>query len=181
MKGTWNDIWEWAFDPANDAVVSGWSFWLTIVGFTLTILGFGLAFRQLYLAKTAAQAAADETKRIELSLQRYDAVQEASRASYALNAAQNHLRNQAWGDAVDCYYDVKKALVSLRGNVTTFEIELLRKIDRATSYISRLCERADRGELANLSQDDLAKTKTIMRQHEELVASIVVHIQKEVF
>lgn len=88
-------LFNWPFTPANEQLVVGWGFWLAIAGLILTVLGFGLTLMQVTRAKSASEAASDEVERIRESLIRYDAALEVARATYALDSARRHLRNDA--------------------------------------------------------------------------------------
>lgn len=179
--GNNNDLWRWPFDPSNSDVVAGLGFWLAILGLLLTLIGFAVTLVQLAKAKTAAEAVRQEVERIQNSMWRYDAGQEVSRAEYALTVTRKHLSNSAWSDGADSYSDVRRALLSLKGNSRDLDDALLRSIDKASIYIDRFCERVDKGDMNNLAMDDFAKLRTVVRQHDQLIADVKIQIQKGAF
>lgn len=174
-------MWNWSFNASNGVAVTGWSFWVGILGLLLTLVGFWFTFRQIAKTKGAAEAVRLEVGRIQLSMQRYDIGQEVSRADYALSVARKHFSNRAWEDGANSYYDVRRSLILIKSNVKDFDVEIIKSVEKATIYIDRLCERVDRGELNNADVDDVAKLRSVMRQHDQLIGDMRNHIQKGIF
>ncbi|WP_157092731.1 MULTISPECIES: hypothetical protein [Sphingomonas] len=167
----------WPFDPTNDAAVAGVSYWLTIVGFALTIFGLGLTWRQLIKTQTATAAVEDELRRVQLAIATYDAAHEIAKAIAALDATRRHLRNRAWRDVADGYEVFRRSILTT-ASLFTFDQETLENVELANKYISRLCERIEDG-VQNKSLDvDPAKTITMIRQHDELAGRINIILQK---
>jgi hypothetical protein len=133
----------WPFAAENSGVVQGWGFWLAVVGLMLTLVGFAITWVQLQQARTVAEAVNGEVKRIELSVQGYDAAHQATRAASALEAAKRHLRNSAWPDVADSYEEYRRSLLTLQ----QLQIDALKiynsDITAANKYISRLLERIE--------------------------------------
>lgn len=173
--------WNWAFNPSHAADVAGWGFWLGALGLLLTVVGFAVTLRQLAKTKSAAEAAKSEVDRIQSSMKQYDSAHEVSRASYALGVARKHFKNEAWDDGADSYSDVRNSLISLKANIDDLDIDTIRSIDKSTLYVDKICERVDRGDFVNTGRDDVAKIISVMRQHDQLITSIKIHIQKGVF
>jgi hypothetical protein len=169
---------EWPFDLANTGIVQGWGFWLAVVGMLLTIGGFLITWKQLKLARTAAEAVKLEVSRIQVAVRGYDAAHHATRAATALDAARRHLRNTAWPDVADSYEDFRRAIITLQqleiANLARFDPD----IDAANKYISRLCERIETEHIQGAVSVDTAKTITMLRQHGELTGSIENALQK---
>ena len=173
--------WNWPFEATSTLSVQGTGFWMNIAGLLLTAAGFVVTFQQLAKTKSAAEAAQSEAKRIEISLKGYDAAQEVSKARYALRTARKHLGNEAWSDGAESYDDVRRSLLALKSGSISLDAETIKTIDKAASYIAKFCERVDRNGMENASIDELAKTKSVMRGHEELIDRIGAKLHKDVF
>lgn len=171
----------WPYQSASALDVQGLGFWLNVAGLMLTIAGFVVTFVQLRKTMSAAEAAQAEAKRIEGSLKRYDAAQDVSQAQYALRTARKHFGNKAWDDGAESYEDVRRALLSLKLNVSGIDPETVKQIEKAALYIAKLCERVDRGELSASVPAEVAKAKSLIRQHEQLVTEIGAKVQNGVF
>lgn len=175
------ELWSWPFAAAQTLAVQGWGYWLNIASFVLTIGGFLITYSQLVKTRTAARSAEQEAKRIESSLKRYDAAQEVSRATYALRTARKHFGNNAWSDGSESYEDVRTALIILKSNSLSLNEDIRHQIEKTTSYISKFCERVERGDMDNAQAADFAKAKSMIRVHEELLLTIGASLQKDVF
>lgn len=174
-------IFNWPFLQSNDLLMQGLGFWFNVVGLLITLVGFGLTWRQLKKTTSAAEAAKREANRIEVTLKRYDAAQEISQAHYALRTAKRHFSNRAWSDGGESYEDVRRSLLSLKANIEILDLDTSKSIDRIASYISKFCERIDRGDFDTASVDDFAKAKSTLRDHEQFLMEIGIKLQKGVF
>lgn len=172
-------LWEWPFRAQNTLHVQGWGFWLAIIGLMLTLIGFGITWAQLIKTQKAADAVRLEVKRIEVSVQSYDAAHHVSKAASALDATKRHLRNCAWSDVADSYEDFRRSVITLKEmnipSLQSFDVA----IDEANLYISRLCERIEVQVLKSNVTIDAAKTVTMIRKHGELTGSIDAVLQRE--
>jgi hypothetical protein len=168
------------FDPANGGWVAGWGFWFGLIGLLLTLIGFAITWVQLARAKSVAVAARDEAARIQLSLKRHDAVQEATRAKGALEAAKRHVRKQEWEDGGERLDEFRRHIISLRSSVPGLSDGLLSQIDSAVSYVSKLCARIDRAS-ASGANIDFAKTVSVLRTHDEMIERVLDEVERAVF
>lgn len=172
------DFLSWPFQHNNADSVAGWGFWFGSSGLLMTLIGFGVTWAQLIRTKHATKAVAEEMERIRASLITYDAVQEASKAMYALSVAKRHLKSMQWESTADAYEDFRRALVSIGNNVSTLSDEQRRGIEEASLYIQRLCERIERDLLKNTQTVDYVKTHTRMKQHDQFAFDIQQSIQR---
>ena len=168
----------WAFSPQNAVAVDGWGFWMGVAGLALTLFGFALTLWQLRQTKSIAEAARDESERIKTALKQYDAAQEASRAAYALSAAMKHFRNGAWTDGSDNYEDFRRGIAAIKNNCDYLDEAIIKRIDMAIAYVLKLCERIDKDAQGSIKSLDYAKTATVMRQHDQLIADISTIVQR---
>jgi len=174
-------FWGWPFNPAHDALLAGIGYWLGIFGLLLTLVGFVITVWQISKVKGAAAAVRDELERVEISMRKYDVAHEISKASYAIIAVKKHIKNSAWIDGAESYYDVRKSLLALKDDINGIGDDYIKNIEKASLYIEKFCERVDRGEMNALSIDDLAKTNSVIRQHDQLISDIKVKIQRGAF
>lgn len=166
----------WPFNSSNTALVAGVGFWLTILGLLVTFAGFAMTLRQLAktqsAARAAAQAAKDQVERIQKSLNRYDAAQEAARAAYALQSARRHFGQGAWDAGAECYEDTAKALRLLRQQTRLLDDGILRNIEKMIRYSENFCGKVDKGDFSSISNEDLAKFKQAIRIHIQHIEEI---------
>lgn len=170
----------WAFDPKHAVDVDGWSFWIGVIGLVISLVGFGFTIWQLRQTKSLAQAAKDESERIQTALKQYDAAQEASRASYALSAAMKHFRNGAWTDGSENYEDFRRGIASLKNNCDYLGQPIVDRIDDAISYVLKLCERIDKDAQNGTKSIEYAKTAAVIRQQDQLISDLTTIIQRSV-
>ena len=171
---------DWPFDPANSGSVTGWSFWIAVVGLMLTAIGFAVTIYQVKRTRSAADSAEREVKRIERSLNRYEIVNEATRASAALATARNFLRSGLWAHVADNYEVVRGGLEALRADAEDLTDAHRTRIDEASTYIQRLCARIESGIQSGHVNVDAAKTVSVMSDHKMLIAEIIRIIEKGV-
>jgi len=176
-----SDPLHWAFSTQNAAAVSGWAFWIGVLGLLISLLGFWATLTQLKKAKSEIKIANDEAERIRLSLNKYDAAQEASKASYALQTARKYFGYGAWINGSESYEDFRKSLLTLKINAELSAELDTKKIDDAIFYISKLCEKIDRDHQKGISTVDYVKAKSVMRDHDQLITEITVAIQRKAF
>lgn len=165
----------WAFLPDSALDVAGWGFWFGLLGLLLSLVGFAITFRQLAKTKDASEAARVAVERIRNSLAVFDGANEASRASYALGTTLTHVRNGMWRDAADSYADVRRSLMRLR-SIEYVALSHQPDIDEAMNFIARLCDRIEAQKSKGSFSIDVAKTCSIIRDHDELL----VHIQESI-
>ncbi|MFZ5705867.1 MAG: hypothetical protein ACOY5R_11450 [Pseudomonadota bacterium] len=170
----------WPFEAANQAGVAGWSFWLGIIGFIVSLLGFAVTIYQLQKTRSAADAAKDEARRIEGILQRYEVASEATRASAALGTAKNYVRNGLWPSAADSYEIVRDGLLALRSEAVDLTDDHRKKIDEACAFIKELCAKIERDVQRGRQSTDVAKVVAVMSEHSILLSEITRIIQKGV-
>lgn len=176
--GITGSIASWPFLPSSTLDVQGWSFWLSLIGLALTLVGFAITWKQLIKTQEAASAVRKEVVRIQLSVQSYDAAHHVSRAASALEATKRHLRNAAWPDVADSYEDFRRAVITLQ----QLELPELKRFDddinEASRYIIRLCERIENQMSKSSVSIDSAKTVSMLRHHGELTGSLDNALQK---
>lgn len=167
----------WPFDPKRNAIVAGYGFWLTVVGFALTIFGLFLTWRQLRKTQNATAAVEAELHRIQIAIASYDAAHEISRAIEALDATRRHLRNAAWQDVADGYEVFRRSLL-ITANILSLDQETLAGVEQANKYVLKLCQRIEVGIYSEVVSIDPAKTISMIRQHDELAGKLKIIIQK---
>ena len=166
----------WPFQHENADLVVGWSFWISAAG----LIGLILTFYQLVRTRSLAQAAKDESQKLQAAMKIYDAAQEASRAKYALATARRHLKNKSWLDASESYEDFRSSMISIRNN-SRLSPELSRQIEEASTYILKLCLKIDQDNSSGSVSVDYAKTSDMMRQHADLILFISSSVEDGVF
>lgn len=173
------DALAWSFAETNSALVAGWSFWLTIVGFVLTLAGLGLAMWQLGRTRTSADAAKTEAERLRGSLNRFEIGNEAVRASSALTTARNYARNDLWIHAATSYESVHDSLLVLIDDTEIFEQELRDKMVKACSYIKKFCARVESDRLEQTQTINPAKTISVMSDQRAMLVEITRLVAKD--
>ena len=138
----------------------------------LTIIGFTITWLQLVKTTSAAEAAKAESERIKISLNAYDLAQEASRAIFALQTAQKHLRSGSLFDAAENYEIYRRGLLTLRAGCKKLDPATVQSIDDASKYISHICSRIEGSISKNGTNINQEKTLNIMRSHLDLIHDV---------
>lgn len=171
------DWFNWPF-VADSAHLGGWGFWISTVSFLVTLGGFALTLKQLRATRSAADAARTEALRIEKSLNRYEVINEVTRATTALEAARKYLRNDLLPHVADSYEVVRDGLEALKSDDANLVGEYSGKIDEACVYIQALCVRIEQGIHKKNVSINVPKTLAMMSEHRLLLSSISRNIEK---
>lgn len=160
----------WAFDPSNAQAVAGWGFWIAVLSLPITLVGFGATIWQLRKTRSAASAAQQEALRIQSSLERYEAVNELSRAITALKHTRNLVQQETWVHVPDSYETVRASLEALKDE--GLDDEIIKRMDSACKYIQNLAARIERGIHSSNIQINTPKALSVMREHNLLLSEI---------
>ncbi|WP_454760150.1 hypothetical protein [Caulobacter segnis] len=175
----WEAFWGWPFDPHHTYSVAGWGFWLAVFGASLSIGGFLITWLQLRQARNVAEATREEAERISKSLYRIDITQEITKSISSISSSRRNFSNRLWGECLENCEDAIKSLSIIYTKIDDNRIEDKKIVEKASQYFRKLCERIDRNEMNEIDQENFAKTKASLRQHETSIARLVPKIQKE--
>lgn len=171
-------MFNWPFEDSATLYVQGSSYWLGWAGFAFSIVGFFITWFQLYRTKRATTAVSAEIKNIKLSVSRYNATTETSRAETALSTARKHVKSLEWDQANDALDAYSKAMHTLR-ELSVAELEAHEpNIENAMNFANRLCERLDSSRSAGLPKNEIAKTLATLREHDKLITSVRVVLDR---
>lgn len=159
--------------------VAGWSFWLTIIGSLLSIFGFAFTWIQLQQTKSVAEATRDQTKKIIGSLDRFDAAQEIIKASTHIGAARDSFAARSWVECSENCEVAMKSLSKTKQFIKDTNANLADKVEKPLNYLRKLCERIDRKEMDNIDDDNFAKMKSSLRNHEQSISEVLSALQKD--
>jgi transposase len=169
----------WPF-TADPLLVSGWAFWIGLIGFFVSLIGFWLTLKQLKTTRSAADAARDEALRIEQSLNRYEIVNEVSRSITALEAARKYLRSSLFAHVADSYEIVRDGFEALKADASDQIDPHKAQVEEACEYIRTLSARIEQGVQRGNVSINVPKTLVVMAEHRQLLSSISRIIEKGV-
>ena len=178
-RGLWENIWAWPFDPHRAIEVAGWGFWLAVLGVLLSVGGFVVTWIQLQQAKSVAEATRDETLRIKKSLEKFDAVQEVTRAHSNIISARNNLSRKMWRECGENCELVIRSISITKKFISDNHEDLIVSCEKLLNYLNKLCERIDRNDMDNIDDDGFAKTKTSLRKNEQTISDILSSLHKD--
>jgi len=171
---------DWPFDASSTLAVQGWSFWFSVIGIITTVIGFYLTLVQLVRTKSATLRVKEELQNIQFVVSRFSGVEETSRAEAALAAARKHVRNAEWVQASEALEVFSKSIHILH----ELKIDDIASHDEALSkaalHARKLCERLE-GPSPGLSDAEAPKTLTALRDHDRLLTSIRVALDRSNF
>lgn len=145
----------------------------SILGVGLSVVGFGITFEQLSLARDDLEATQREAERIRVHLATYDAGHEVAKATYALKSAKQHMDMKQLVSMSNSYADFSESLLMIRDTVDGLPEKILSEIDESVSYIDSLCSKLDRAQPLN------EKNSSEMRKHGLLIRKIEVFMQRK--
>lgn len=173
-------MFNWPFTADATLDVQGVGFWLGIVGFAVTIIGFLLTWRKIANAKSVAESLKDQVLGIRVSLDRYDVSQEASKADAHLKYAQTHLKERSWSGLAASYTDFLRSLHIIR-QLQVVEIEQFSEnIQSTILYCEKLITRAELNVNNIMNDNDASKINSSTRSNEMLITSIKVALSRSI-
>lgn len=134
---------------------------------------------QIAQTKSIAEATKQEADRIRKSIGKFDIAQESTRATTAISNARKSFSNADWPECVEQCEIVIGSISIMKQHAKDGDIEIDQKILKAESYLKRLCERIDRNSIDETDNDDFAKSKSSLRQHEISLVELSRSIRKE--
>ena len=145
----------------------------SVLGVALSLVGFGITFEQLSLARDDLEATQKEAERIRVHLATYDAGHEVAKATYALKAAKQHMDVGQLASMSNSYADFSESLLMIRDTVDELPEKILTEIDESVAYIDSLCAKLNKALPLN------EKNSSEMRKHALLIRRIEVFMQRK--
>ncbi|WP_156367697.1 hypothetical protein [Brevundimonas sp. Leaf363] len=134
-------IFGWAFEASNASLTSGWSFWTGAAGFFLSVIGFTVTLVQLGLTKKAATAAADAANQARLRVAGYELASELSRALAALSSTRDGIKRQDWPSVVEHYAEARISLTKIAALPSAVSADARAELSRVVEQIEKSARR----------------------------------------
>lgn len=160
----------WVTDPANSALLGGWSFILAVGGTFLTLIGLWATFYQAREARRSARDAEQAVSDFKFRADRYDAFRDLSQASYAFEMTKRHLNNDAWRDAAESYEDARQAIIRMQLAAPEVAEAEAKRLKGMTTHMANFCDAVELGDSGKgVYPDKLKVLATIRRNYATIV------------
>src|SRR5262245_4673067 len=93
---------------------SQWADLATLAGLVVSLLGFGLTIRGVWIAKTASEAARDAVTAAAKTLAHHDMIADLSSATVIMDEIKRLQRHGSWAILPDRYSELRRRLVAIK-------------------------------------------------------------------
>jgi hypothetical protein len=145
----------------------------------ITIVGFGIAFRQIQKTKSSSEAAKTASEAVRQQIHQMNAIQGVGAAIRTLEDIRRLHRIKAWSVLPDRYTSLKSELISIRGRTPDLADSVKSEFQGAIQQIT-LIERQVEEALAGVGEPEINRINDVISEQIDRFAQVLADLQNQI-